>query len=346
MLRAGEGCGRPGPAGARRRGVLVGMAAAGAVPAGALWAAASAPSSTGQWLDRIRGAAANRSYQGTTTYTAGGTVSSSRIAHYCDGRERFERVEGLDGQVRRQYRHNDQVVTLWPATRVAVVEQHDVAIDFPALPPAPRHIAEPYELQPAGVERVCGFAADVLLFKPVDAHRFAQRLWAERDSGLLLRADTLGAQGEVLETSTFTEVMLAPKPQPESVRAPMKRLEGWKVVRPKVVKTRLDAEGWTLAAQVPGFEAMGCSRRPLDSSGGGAAADAQTEIVQAVFCDGLTQVSVFVEPYDAHRHRPVRQASGATHTTMSRRGNWWLTVMGEVPMATVALFEAALERRS
>jgi negative regulator of sigma E activity len=30
---------------------------------------------------------------------------------------------------------------------------------------------------------------------------------------------------------------------------------------------------------------------------------------------------------------------------MARRGDWWLTVVGEVPMATAQRFEALLERK-
>jgi sigma-E factor negative regulatory protein RseB len=67
--------------------------------------------------------------------------------------------------------------------------------------------------------------------------------------------------------------------------------------------------------------------------------------LMAVFSDGLTHVSLFVEPYDAQRHKPVATSLGATHTIMIRSGDWWITAMGDVPMATVHLFSMALERR-
>jgi len=69
------------------------------------------------------------------------------------------------------------------------------------------------------------------------------------------------------------------------------------------------------------------------------------QVLMAVFSDGLTHVSVFVEPYDAERHKPVATSLGATHTVMARAGDWWITAMGDVPMATVQLFSVALERR-
>jgi sigma-E factor negative regulatory protein RseB len=69
------------------------------------------------------------------------------------------------------------------------------------------------------------------------------------------------------------------------------------------------------------------------------------QVLMAVFSDGLTHVSVFVEPYDAQRHKPLATSLGATHTVMTRSGDWWITAMGDVPMATVQLFSSTLERR-
>ena len=52
-----------------------------------------------------------------------------------------------------------------------------------------------------------------------------------------------------------------------------------------------------------------------------------------------------VEPFDAQRHKPVATSLGATHTWMQRTGSWWITAMGDVPLATVQQFASALERR-
>ena len=332
--------------GAARRRLLTAMAAASAAGSNPLAAiaAATAASPIAEWLKRIRDAATGTSYLGTATFSAGGTVSSSRLAHFCDRSQRFERVEGLDGKLRLQYRHNERLVTLWPASRVAVVEHYVGMPDFPALPPDALRAEAHYAMQANGVKRVCGFDADVLRFEPRDAHRFSQSLWAERRTGLLLRADTLGPKGEVLETSAFTELAFTQRPDVRRVLEPMRRLDGWRVVRPKVVKTRLEAEGWTLARPVPGFELVACHRRPLDTSDAVDFASA-VQVVQAVYSDGLAQVSVFIEPYDVARHHGGHSVIGATHTSMSRRGEHWLTVVGEVPLSTVQWFESAIQRR-
>jgi sigma-E factor negative regulatory protein RseB len=297
-----------------------------------------------QWLGRIQSAANLRSYQGTLMFSAGGVVSSTRVAHWCDGRQQYERQELLDGRARLQYRHNDQVVTLWPDSRLAVVEQREAVAEFPALPDAPGlQPLDSYELRSMGSDRIAGHEVEVLMLKPRDALRFAQRLWADRDSGLLLRGDVLGPRGEVLESSAFTDLRVGTRLTPEAVTGPMRRLEGYRVVRPQAVKTELETEGWSLARSVPGFQLVGCSKRPLDA---GAAESSSVQVLQSVFSDGLTHVSVFIEPFDAQRHKqPMRTSLGATHTLMSRHGDWWFTVVGEVPMATVQQFETLFERR-
>ena len=69
-------------------------------------------------------------------------------------------------------------------------------------------------------------------------------------------------------------------------------------------------------------------------------------MLQAIWSDGLTYVSLFIEPYDAERHpRPMQTTIGATQTLMQRRGPWWITVVGDVPAATLAQFARALERK-
>lgn len=69
-------------------------------------------------------------------------------------------------------------------------------------------------------------------------------------------------------------------------------------------------------------------------------------VLQTIFSDGLTYVSVFIEPFDPQRHqRAMRTAVGATQTLMRRQGDWWITVVGDVPPATLLAFANALERR-
>ena len=313
------------------------------VPAGASEAGIEARQ-VRSWLMRIHDAASHRNFVGTFVVSAGGTVSSSRIAHFCVGTNQFERIESLDGPMRQVYRHNDLVHTLWPASRVARVEQRNLLATFPALlQTGDDRIVEFYDVRPEGTQRMAGREADLLLLRPKDNRRYGYRLWADRETGLLLRVEVLGERGEVIESSAFSDVVVGVKGEPDSVLLPMKRLEGYRVLRPALTPARLDAEGWTLREGVPGFVQVSCVKRPLagltDDD-----RDAVSPALQSIYSDGLTHVSVFIEPYNPARHlRGMQTAIGATQTLMRRQGDWWVTVVGDVPAATARQFADALE---
>ncbi len=189
---------------------------------------------------------------------------------------------------------------------------------------------------------MAGRTARVFLLQPRDEHRYAQRLWADKETGLMLRADVIGHQRQVLESTAFSEVEIGVRPQPESVKQPLKALAGWKVLRPQLQRTALDAEGWALERPVPGFRFAGCVKRTQEAGDGGP----EGPLLQAVYSDGLTHVSLFVEPVDNRRqYAPMSGQMGATATLRQRRGEYWVTVLGDVPPATLKAFAEALERK-
>jgi sigma-E factor negative regulatory protein RseB len=298
------------------------------------------------WLMRIHEAASHSNFQGTFVVSAGGAVSSSRIAHYCVGPNQYERIESLDGQMRHVFRHNEVVHTLWPKNRVALLEQRDLLASFPALlQGGDDHIVDFYDVRSQGTERMAGREADVLTLHPKDNWRYGYRLWADRESGLLLRVEVLGEHGEVLEASAFSDLTVGVKAQPASVLVPMKKLDGYRVQRPTLTHTRLEDEGWSQQKQVPGFTQVSCVKRPLAGTGDDDR-DAATQVLQSIYSDGLTYVSVFIEPYDQARHtRGMHTSIGATQTLMRRQGDWWVTVVGDVPAGTLKQFANGLERK-
>lgn len=301
---------------------------------------------TRAWLMRIQEAANKRNFVGTVVVSAGSMVASTRLAHYLEGHDQFERIDALDGQVRNVFRHNNLVHTVWPKRRVAVVEERDQMSSFPGLLQAgSERVQEFYDLKPVALERVAGHEADVLILKPRDKLRFGYRLWADKATGLLLRTEVLGDRGEVLESSAFSEVSIGVRPQLDSVLQPVKKLEGFRVLRPLLLPTQLATEGWLLKAKVPGFQMVSCVKRQFEGSSRAASAAAE-HALQTVYSDGLTYVSIFIEPYNAERHtRPMFTTIGATHTMMRRDGDWWVTVMGDVPVTTLRQFANGLERK-
>ncbi len=326
--------------------VLSLLAASGAAVAGDAPGLVS-PDDARAWLLRIHAAARSGNYRGTMVFSVSGLMSSSRVLHYAVGDQVYEKLESLDGRQQQIYRHNDDVHTLWPQTRVAVIEKRDPAEEWQATPQAVEpSLLEQYQLRREGQARVAGREAEVVLLEPRDALRFAQRLWADRVTGLMLRADVLDISGDraVLESAAFSEVEIGVKPQPKTVTQVVTQLQGFRLVRPSHERTQLEAEGWTLVKPVPGFRLQGCAKRQLDAARG--ATPLAAPVLQAVFSDGLAHVSLFVEPFDAKRHSAETQArQGATTTVTRRRQDHWFTAVGDTPATTLRLLIDALERR-
>ena len=318
--------------------------------------AAQAPESTGatvssttaesrginDWLMRMHEASRSRTYVGTYVVSSGGSMSSAKIWHVCEGNRQVERVETLTGAPRSVFRHNDRVVTFMPDQKIVRSEKRESLGLFPELlQSTDNRIADFYRVKREGVDRVAGLEADVLFLSPKDTMRYGYRVWTEQKRGLVVKLQTLDTDGKVLEQAAFSELQFDLPVRMDKLIQMMGNVEGYKLEEPKLVKTTASAEGWMLKAPVPGFKPMSCYKRPL-STPAVAGAD---EPLQWTFSDGLASVSLFVEPFDKQRHdRESIVSIGATQTITRQLGAYWLTVMGEVPVATLRLFANGLER--
>jgi len=295
-----------------------------------------------EWLMRMHEASRLRSYIGTfVVMSNSGSMSSARIWHACEGDQQIERVESLTGAPRSVFRRNEEVVTFLPQSRVVRAEKRESAGLFPNLLKASEtSIPQFYEARPVGSDRVAGFEADVVQLAPRDSLRFGYRIWSEKKSGLVIKLQTLNEHGTVLEQVAFSELQLDAPVRAAKLNQMMSATEGWRVEKPDTVKTNPDAEGWHLKSGVAGFQPVNCYKRP------GAGASVADGTMQWVFSDGLAAVSLFLEPYDRHRHgQEGLFASGATQTLTRRIDDWWLTAVGEVPQQTLNAFAQSLERR-
>lgn len=299
------------------------------------------------WLWRMHEASRQRAYIGTFVVSSGSNMSSARIWHVCDGDLQMERVESLSGAPRSTFRRNDQVITFLPDSKTALAEKRESLGLFPdLLKSADSSIAQFYSAKQTGSERVAGFDADVVVLQPKDGLRFGYRVWSEKKSGLVVKLQTLDVDGRVVEQAAFSELQLDAPVSMGKLTQMMGNTEGYRVEKPELVKTTAVAEGWMLKNPVAGFKPMSCYKRPVAAPDG---ANSESTM-QWIFSDGLASVSLFVEAFDRRRHvQEGVMAMGATNT-MTRRlsdktGDWWLTVVGEVPRHTLLAFSQGLERK-
>lgn len=334
-------------------GRIRGLASALVVATGALFGSATPAQETRgrtdvQWIQAVRQAAQRVNYHGTVVYQSSGEMRSSRITHLFDGTHSHERIQTLDGKpreyIRRRSDASDQVQCFIPETRRIVVEHRNVDESFPGLSNAsPEEILERYTLKLGDIERVAGIECQLLTLEPKDNARYGYRLWVDRASGLLLRAQTLNERREVIEQISFTDVRIGEKIDRAKLR-PSWSTEGWSVERSDYRKADLSQHGWLVPAPA-GFRKTREVARRIGGS----------DAMQAVFSDGLATISVFIEPHsllstrgDAASQMPsgdALQIHGPTSAFSRRVGDSLVTVVGEVPPSTVRSVAGSVEFR-
>ncbi|CAN5220468.1 MucB/RseB C-terminal domain-containing protein [soil metagenome] len=299
-------------------------------------------------LARIRQASDQLTYSGVFVYQQGREVRSSRITHSREAGGGREKLQMLDGQPREFLRRADEVRALMPEVRTVLVEQarsHDTA--FPAFLRAdPSQLLQHYRLRRISAERVALFETDGLELEPLDALRYGYRLFADRRTGLLLKAQTIDERGDVVEQMAFTELRIGGPLEKGSLEASW-NTRGWKVER--TATRSVDLSAWRLTKPVAGFNRITEVQRSLAGHG---------EVSQIVFSDGRAAVSIFIEaaPEAGAPAKAVKAAdagSPATRETMSaegsvnvfsrRYGAYLITVLGEAPAAAIRQFADALE---
>jgi len=294
-----------------------------------------------QWLLAIQQAALRQNYQGVIVYQRGDEVRSSRVAHLAEGSGFRERLQVLDGRRREYLRTEEQTVCLYPDVRRKVVERGGRSDAFPALGVlAPGEVLAMYRMEASAVERVAGLETQVLTLQPADRMRYGYRLWVDRVSGLLVKAQTLGEHQEVIEQVAFSEVRVGPAPDRAQLDASWDTAT-WQVETVQTRAADLAREGWNLGAP-DGFRRVREVVRTF--------ADAPGPTLQAVWSDGLATVSVFIEPAEADPSTaaaaPVSQARGSVSAYTLRVGPAIVTAVGEVPAATVRMMaESAVYHR-
>jgi sigma-E factor negative regulatory protein RseB len=207
--------------------------------------------------------------------------------------------------------------------------------DFPALlPERITALARHYDISLGETRRVAGYDCQAVVLTPRDNLRYGYRLYADTNSGMLLRAVTVDAAGEQVEQFTFTQLTIGGVTR-DMVRSRLAARE-WRVEDAAAAPARL--AGWGLSSELPGFhKVIELKRRLSDSRSAG----------QVVYSDGLAAVSVFIESLEG-RSDPVRtglSSMGAIHIYTREVANHMVTVVGEAPAASVQRIANAVEYR-
>lgn len=299
-------------------------------------AIAESPSDPLSWLGRMATAGQRLNYSGTFIYQSGKNFETSRIAHMSDANGEHERLEVLDGSPREVIRSNNEVRCVLPDQKTVIIDRPGTRRAFPSrLPVAFGGLAENYRIRKGSVGRVAGLDAQQIILEPKDDLRFGYQLWAEVQSGLLLKARTVDDRGEIVEQFTFSDVRIGGEIGSDAFRPRITKSSDWRIVQANGVEVRKEESGWALNAPLAGFSLVSVMRRPLGRDRG--------EALHMVYSDGLASISVFIEPNDGARVEPGPLASGAINIYKRVVGPYLVTALGEVPLRSVQRLGDAIE---
>lgn len=299
-------------------------------------------------LQRIDHASRTLNYSGLYVYQQGSSVNSTRITHMVDKGQSIEKLEILDGKIHEIIRVNDDITTYAPHSKTVTHHKRLQADQFPALFLGDNaEWQEVYTLKRGGDERIAGLDCEQISLEPKDGLRYGYRLWADKKSGLLVRAQTLNEKGELLDQTSFSEIKINLPFDRNKVQAswPSTVTHAWKQERVETQHAQWQQEGWQFKNLPSGFRKALEVRRPhLLQDAPSTPRVAQSMTGQVLFSDGLASASIFIEPYVEGQHQPdALRAVGATHMLAKRVADFWIVVVGDVPAETIRKLAAAVD---
>lgn len=277
------------------------------------------------WLNRAAAAAKQQNYSGVYVYHHGEHVEVLRVLHRTDANGEQEKVEVLDGIPRQFLRINSDVYCHLPDGKNVRLERNALRRFFPALLPArPASLLDYYDVKLGGTERVAGRVCQVIMLEPRDGYRYAYNLWLDKQTGLPLKSRSVNSNGGVVSMFVFSEIQIGKAPDAQLFR---NDLAGKRIQQASLDKSA--GVAWSVTPP-PGFEQVQEAVRSLPGK--------QAPVTHLVFSDGMSVLSMFVEPVDpqAQRLRGL-SAEGAIGVYAREVDGYSVTTLGEVP--SMALIE-------
>jgi sigma-E factor negative regulatory protein RseB len=288
------------------------------------------------WLDKIATAAQKVNYEGTFVYRRGDKLVTMHLIHVIAPNGEKEQLVSLSGGERELLRSKDGVVCLFPGKKRISFNKGGLDKHFPGQLPA--HMADlekNYRLTMGSNDRIAGRAARMIVIEPKDSYRYGYRIWVDAETGLLLQSDLVNEHGSAVEQVIFTSINVVDKATSEMLKAVTMDDDMRKSLKDSKQRTISGKDvPWRLAQMPNGFS-LAEHYKHINRKG--------DSVEQLVLTDGMATVSIFIErlkdnatPFTGPSHM------GAINAFVKVVDDHQLTVVGEVPAATVHLISDSL----
>lgn len=282
---------------------------------------------TQDWLKTVAIAGRLTDFSGIFVYQYNHRVETYQIAHVVANDSVYEKITNLDGPKQEIIRHHGQTWCYRNHKMVQITTQQ-ARTKFPSLLLEQlSELNDSYQAQDAGVTNVAGYATQAVIFKPKDSFRYTHKIWVNTDTGLLLKSAVLDEKQQILEQYVFTQLKIGSEVDKNLIAETKANSVNFSTV------TKADGpiaitSGWSVDALPSGFKKSQEIKRPMSGK--------HAPVTQLVFSDGLSAISVFIEPSDQDEDDTEGLSSrGAVNLYQKVVNQHLFTVVGEVPAKSV-----------
>lgn len=176
--------------------------------------------------------------------------------------------------------------------------------------------------------QIAGLPCKVVVIRPKDKMRYLYRYCIHPDSGMLLKYSVMNRQQQLLEQFMFTQLNIGPPVEQEALAVNQAAMAS----PVSTDQQALGVSGWDLSQLPAGFSVNQVRSIP-----------GKDNAHQVILSDGLTFVSVFIEPENTDNATRRKAApSGATNILTVQVAGHSVTMVGEVPNETLDAIKKGL----
>jgi sigma-E factor negative regulatory protein RseB len=276
-----------------------------------------------EWLEKMSRSSSEVNYHGVVTFQRGEKMQVMQVTHSVVDGTASESMTQLTGQGAQVVRVDHPLQCVHPGHRLlrvgADLESGDCGL------------ASYYRFSVESGERVAGRNAVRINIEPRDMYRYGYVMELDRETGLLLKAQTEGHGRKILEQFQFADLSFV---EGESSTAEVDVVHRAHHPAPATAETIQSDSSWQVAWLPEGFTATDVDMR---------------ESSRKTYTDGLAVFSVFFEEL-ARGIRPGEGVARRGGTISYTRGmdlagqSVLVTVIGEVPLNTARMVADSVGR--
>ncbi|MBL4630292.1 MAG: MucB/RseB C-terminal domain-containing protein [Paraglaciecola sp.] len=252
-----------------------------------------------------------------------------------DGIE-MEQLNLLNGPGREVVRIGNKVSYFEPNVPPYSLQSSIINGPFPAeFFQRPEKLISGYEFIMVGRSRIAGRAAQQIRIISKDKSRFGLYVWLDQETGLLLKMNIVGQEGQLLEQIQVTGLQVTKEPDPFFAKIEPGMLPEVLIFSPSVP---FDSP-WTIGYLPKG---MTITKRELRRLSGSA------DVVEYIMLsDGLVDVSVYLQ--NRKNNKPQRNLAGTVQSDTLltiEHGELNITIIGKLPVATANAIAKSIQKTS